>query len=94
MDKALIAAAQKLYAIAEKLDRSGFGISREYRLELKEALAEARGEAVPCDHEYAYEGSGDGGAPWRCKHCYEEAPREWMEEQSAYIQESSDRYCS
>ena len=47
-----------------------------------------------CEHEYAYEGSSDGGPPWRCEHCGEEAPHEWLEDQARYLQEEEDRrYC-
>ena len=46
---------------------------------------------APCEHEYAYEGSSDGGPPWRCEHCGEEAPREWLEDQARYLQEEEDR---
>lgn len=45
-----------------------------------------------CEHSYAYEGSSDGGAPWRCEYCGEEAPREWLVDQAAYTQEDSDRH--
>ena len=48
-------------------------------------------EGETCEHEYAYEGSSDGGPPWRCEHCGEEAPHEWLEDQARYLQEEEDR---